>query len=173
MTPTGVALGALDPHEIAKLDWAGTHLSGRPPTKESVLHRAVYDRRPDAGAVIHLHATHAVAVSCLEGLDPASCLAPITPYFVMRVGRLPLVPYHRPGDPALADAVRDRATRHKAVLLANHGPVVAGHDLDDARNTIEELEETARLTLLLAPHAVRTLDTAQTDALRDHFNADW
>ena len=173
MTPTNASLGALDPAEISKLDWDGNLLAGKPPTKESFLHRAFYEQRPDTGGIIHLHATHSAAVSCLNGLDEHSCLPPITPYFVMRVGRLPLVPYYRPGDAALGEAVRHYAADHAAVLLANHGPVVAGKTLEAARNAIEELEETAKLYLLLRHHDVRTLNEKEIDELRDTFGAQW
>ncbi len=165
MTPTNVSLGRLDPARLAKLDGDGTLVSGDPPTKESVLHRAMYGERPDAGAVVHLHSTHSVAVSCLDGIDPANVLPPITAYYVMRVGRLPLVPYHPPGDRDLAEAVRRLAGKHHAVLLANHGPVVAGKSLDAAANAIEELEETAKLFLLLRGSKTRHLTDAQVAAL--------
>lgn len=173
MTPTNASLGELDPTEISKLDWDGNLLSGKPPTKESFLHRAFYDTRDDIGAVIHLHATYSSAVSCLQGLDVSACIPPITPYFVMRVGRLPLLPYFRPGDPAMGEAVREYAAEHTAVLLANHGPVVAGKTLEAARNAIEELEETARLYLLLHGRSINALDAPQIDDLREHFGARW
>lgn len=173
MTPTNASLGALDPEEISKLDWAGNLLSGSPPTKESFLHRAFYEARPETGGVIHLHATYSSAVSCLAGLDPDSCLPPITAYFVMRVGRLPLIPYYRPGDPALGEAIRSYAATHPAVLLANHGPIVAGKTLEAARNAIEELEETAKLYLLLHGRETHTLNERQIDELRQYFNANW
>jgi len=165
MTPTNVSLGRLDPARLAKLDLEGKLVSGDAPTKESVLHRAMYGERPDAGAVVHLHSTHSVAVSCLDGIDPANVLPPITAYYVMRVGRLPLVPYHPPGDRDLAEAVRRLAGKHHAVLLANHGPVVAGTSLDAAANAIEELEETAKLFLLLRGSKTRPLTEAQVAAL--------
>jgi ribulose-5-phosphate 4-epimerase/fuculose-1-phosphate aldolase len=165
MTPTNVSLGRLDPARLAKLNGDGTLVSGDAPTKESVLHRAMYGERPDAGAVVHLHSTHSVAVSCLDGIDPANVLPPITAYYVMRVGRLPLVPYHPPGDRDLAEAVRRLAGKHHAVLLANHGPVVAGTSLDAAANAIEELEETAKLFLLLRGSRTRPLTDAQVAAL--------
>jgi len=165
MTPTNVSLGRLDPGRLAKLDLDGKLVSGDAPTKESVLHRAMYGERPDAGAVVHLHSTHSVAVSCLDGIDPANVLPPITAYYVMRVGRLPLVPYHPPGDRDLAEAVRRLAGKHHAVLLANHGPVVAGTSLDAAANAIEELEETAKLFLLLRGSKTRPLTEAQVAAL--------
>jgi len=165
MTPTNVSLGRLDPARLAKLNGDGTLVSGDAPTKESVLHRAMYGERPDAGAVVHLHSTHSVAVSCLDGIDPANVLPPITAYYVMRVGRLPLVPYHPPGDRDLAEAVRRLAGKHHAVLLANHGPVVAGTSLDAAANAIEELEETAKLFLLLRGSRTHPLTDAQVAAL--------
>lgn len=171
VTPTNSSLGRLDPAEIAKLDREGRHLSGAKPSKEAFLHLAMYEERPDDKAVVHLHATHSVAVSCLEDVDPADVLPPITAYYVMRVGRLPLVPYYRPGDPALAGAVRETARGHRAMLLANHGPVVAGTSLEAAVYGAEELEETAKLYLLLRPHSYRCLTSAQTDELRRAFPA--
>ncbi|WP_279482202.1 3-oxo-tetronate 4-phosphate decarboxylase [Aureimonas sp. SK2] len=173
MTPTNVALGNLDPARISKLDWGGRLVSGDKPTKESFLHRAFYENRPEAGAVVHLHATHATALSCLEGLNEDSCIEPITPYFVMRVGRLPLLPYFRPGDPAMGEAVAKVAPHRSSVLLANHGPVVSGPTLEAAQSAMEELEETARLVLLLRGQAVRTLGDAEIQPLREAFNAIW
>jgi ribulose-5-phosphate 4-epimerase/fuculose-1-phosphate aldolase len=166
MTPTNVSLGRLDPARLAKLDAAGKLVSGDPPTKETFLHRAMYEERPQAGAVVHLHSTYSVAVSCLAEVNPADVLPPITAYYVMRVGRLPLVPYHPPGDMSLAEAVRRLAGKHHAVLLANHGPVVAGTSLDAAANAIEELEETAKLFLLLRGCKLRLLTEEQVAALR-------
>ena len=165
MTPTNASLGRLDPARLSKLDQAGRLVSGDPPTKESFLHRVMYEERHDTGAVVHLHSTHSVAVSCLAEIDPADVLPPITAYYVMRVGMLPLVPYFRPGDLALAEAVRGFAGEHHAVLLANHGPVVAGQNLDAAVNAIEELEETARLYLLLRGAKTRYLTPAQVKEL--------
>jgi len=166
MTPTGSSLGRLDPARLSKLGSDGRLVSGDPPTKESFLHRVMYEERPATGAVVHLHSTHSVAVSCLAEIDPADVLPPITAYYVMRVGRLPLVPYFRPGDLALADAVRGFAGKHHAVLLANHGPVVAGTNLDAAANAIEELEETAKLYLLLRGANTRYLTPAQVRELQ-------
>ncbi|RIX97138.1 aldolase [Aureimonas flava] len=173
MTPTNVGLGDLVAERISKLDWDGNLLSGDKPTKELVLHRAFYENRPGTGAVVHLHAPHAVALSCLEGLDAESCIAPITPYFVMRVGRLPLLPYFRPGDPAMGEAVGRVAPRQACVLLANHGPVVSAGSLALARAAMEELEETARLALLLHGRPVRVLGEAEIQPLRETFGADW
>ena len=161
MTPTNASLGRLDPARLSKLDHDGRLVSGDPPTKESFLHRVMYEEQRTTGAVVHLHSTHSVAVSCLAENDPDDVLPPITAYYVMRVGRLPLVPYFRPGDLALAEAVRGFAGEHHAVLLANHGPVVAGSNLDAAVNAIEELEETAKLYLLLRGAKTRFLTPAQ------------
>jgi 3-dehydro-4-phosphotetronate decarboxylase len=165
MTPTGSSLGRLDPARLSTLDRDGRLISGDPPTKESFLHRVMYEERPGTGAVVHLHSTHSVAVSCLAEIDPDEVLPPITAYYVMRVGRLPLVPYFRPGDLKLAEAVRGFAGKHHAVLLANHGPVVAGSDLDAAVNAVEELEETAKLYLLLRGAKTRWLTPAQVKEL--------
>lgn len=169
MTPTNASLGRLDPARLAKLDDNGKLVSGDAPTKESFLHRVMYEERAKTGAVIHLHSTHSVAISCLADIDPADVLPPITAYYVMRVGRLPLVPYFRPGDMALAEAVRGFAGRHHAVLLANHGPVVAGSTLDAAANAIEELEETAKLFLLLRGCKTRFLTAEQVAEVRAAF----
>src|SRR5712691_8097453 len=166
MTPTNVSLGRLDPARLSKLDDNGALVAGDAPTKESFLHRVMYEERAKTGAVIHLHSTHSVAVSCLAEIDPADVLPPITAYYVMRVGRLPLVPYFRPGDLALAKAVRGFAGKHHAVLLANHGPVVAGSNLDAAVNAIEEVEETAKLYLLLRGAETRYLTRSQVMELQ-------
>ena len=166
MTPTNASLGRLDPAQLSKLGPDGRLVSGDPPTKESFLHRVMYEERPSTGAVVHLHSTHSVAVSCLAEIDPTDVLPPITAYYVMRIGRLPLVPYFRPGDIALAEAVRGFAGKHHAVLLANHGPVVAGADLDAAVNAVEELEETAKLYLLLRGANTRYLTAAQIRELQ-------
>lgn len=165
LTPTNACLGRLDPKAIAKLDDDGQHISGDPPSKEGFLHRAVYEQRADAGAIVHLHSTHSVAVSCLPDVDPRDVLPPLTAYYVMRVGTLPLVPYYPPGDRALAEAVRGLAGKHSAVLLANHGPVVAGKTLEAALYATEELEETAKLYLLLHGRNPRFLTPEQVAAL--------
>jgi 3-dehydro-4-phosphotetronate decarboxylase len=169
MTPTGTTMGTLDPARLSKLDDSGTHISGDKPTKESFLHRVMYDQRPATGAVVHLHSTHSVAVSCLAGLDHRNVLPPITAYYVMKIGTLPLIPYFAPGDINLAEAVREMASDHHAVLLANHGPVVAGKTLEDAVYATEELEETARLFLLLKNMDTRFLTGAQIADLKERF----
>jgi len=165
LTPTNACLGELDPGELAKLDWDGRLLSGAPASKEAFLHRAMYEERAGAGAIVHLHSTHSAAVSCMGGLDCADCLPPLTAYFVMKIGRLPLIPYYRPGDPALGDAIRGLASKHTAVLLANHGPVVSGTTLEAAGYAMEELEETAKLFLLLRDLPTRPLNPAEIEEL--------
>jgi 3-dehydro-4-phosphotetronate decarboxylase len=169
LTPTGSNLGQLDPARLSKLDWNGKLMSGNPPSKEAFLHLAMYQERASNGAVVHLHATHSVAISVLEDLDPEDLLPPLTAYYVMRIGRLPLVPYYAPGDMQLADAVRGYAGRHHAMLLANHGPVVGGSSLSAAADAIEELEATARLYLLLKGQPVRPLTEAQVADIRRRY----
>ncbi len=169
MTPTGSSLGNLDPARISKLDDAGKHVGGDAPTKESFLHVAMYEQRPKAGAVVHLHSVHSVAVSCMADIDVADVLPPLTAYYVMRIGTLPLIRYFPPGDLDLAKAVREMASKHHAVLLANHGPVVAGTSLEDAVYATEELEETAKLYLLLQHMKTRPLTAAQVAELRKRF----
>ncbi|WP_036714569.1 3-oxo-tetronate 4-phosphate decarboxylase [Paracoccus sp. J55] len=166
MTPTNASLGALEPERLSHLDQHCNHLSGDKPTKEAFLHSCVYCRRSSAGAVVHLHSTHSVAVSILADVDPADVLPPLTAYYVMRVGRLPLIPYFAPGDRDLARAVEEAAADHHAMLLSNHGPVVAGSTLRDAQYAMEELEETARLHLLLDGKAIRPLTEAEAEKLR-------
>lgn len=169
MTPTGSSMGDLDPARISRLDAQGRHIGGDAPTKEAFLHTAMYDQRPRAGAIVHLHSTHSVAVSCLHDVDPANVLPPLTAYYAMRVGTLPLIPYFPPGDLDLAKAVAEMASDHHAVLLANHGPVVAGKSLRDAVYATEELEETAKLFLALQGMRTRPLTEAQVAEIRRRF----
>lgn len=171
-TPTNSSLGFLDPARLSRLDSSGHLVSGDAPTKELPLHSALYETRKEAGAIVHLHSTHSVAVSMLPDVNPADVLPPLTAYYVMRVGRTALVPYYRPGDPDVADAIRGLAGRYSAVLLANHGPVVAGKDLEAAVYATEELEETAKLRLLLHGLNPRLLTRAQVRDLVTHFNLD-
>jgi ribulose-5-phosphate 4-epimerase/fuculose-1-phosphate aldolase len=166
LTPTGSNLGRLDPARLAKLDWHGKAVSGDPPSKESFLHLAMYQERASNGAVVHLHSTHSVAVSVLAEVDPRDVLPPLTAYYVMRIGSLPLVPYYAPGDMKLADAVRVLASKHHALLLANHGPVVGGSSLAAAADAVEELEATAKLYLLVRGQKVHPLTDAQIADLR-------
>jgi ribulose-5-phosphate 4-epimerase/fuculose-1-phosphate aldolase len=169
MTPTGSSFGDLDPARLSKLDAAGRHVGGDAPTKEAFLHRAMYEEQPRFTAVVHLHSLHSVAVSVLADVDADDVLPPLTAYYVMRVGRLPLVPYFAPGDARLAEAVRGYAGKHHALLLANHGPVVAGTSLSAAADAIEELEATARLYLLLRNESCRPLTEAQVAELRQRY----
>jgi ribulose-5-phosphate 4-epimerase/fuculose-1-phosphate aldolase len=166
ITPTGSSLGALHPGRLAVLGLDGAHMAGPRPSKEWFLHAAMYRARPAAAAVVHLHSTYAVAVSCLVDIDPRNVLPSLTAYYAMRIGRLPLLPYHAPGDPALAPLAERAAAEHHALLLANHGPIVAGTDLASTADAIEELEETARLFLLLSDRPTRPLSAAQIARLR-------
>jgi len=174
VTPTGSSFGALDPARLSRFDASGRLLSGDPPTKEMPLHSAFYETRgAKAGAVVHLHSTHSVAVSLLEGIDPDNVFRPLTAYSVMRLGKVKLLPYFRPGDPAMGEAVRGLAGRRSAVLLAHHGPVVAGKDLEAAAYAMEELEETAKLTLLTHGLRPRILPDAEVGELVEHFAIEW
>ena len=173
LTPTNSYLGELDPVRISKLDWDGNLLAGDPPSKEAFLHSAIYETRPQAGAVVHTHSTYTAAVSCLSGLDPANCLPPLTPYFVMKIGRLALIRYYRPGDKALGDAVRALNGKYSAVLLSNHGPVVSAKNLESAIYASEELEETSKIFLLLRNAPTSCLNEAQVDELKTAFKLDF
>lgn len=169
LTPTNSCLGRLDPAKISRLDGNGKLVSGDAPSKESFLHLNMYQERATSAAVVHLHSLHAVAVSCLDGLDTQNVFPPITAYAIMQVGQLALVPYYAPGDMALAEAVRKVAGKHRAVLLANHGPVVAGTSLTAAVYAIEELEQTAKLMLLLQGHPTCLLTPEQIADLNRRF----
>ncbi len=169
ITPTNSCLGRLDPESISKLDSLGNLVSGKPPSKEAFLHLAYYRSRPTESAVVHLHSTWSVAVSCLADIDPNNVLPPITAYFVMRAGRLPLVPYFAPGDEALAEAVEVASKGARGVLLANHGPVVGGKDLDTAVYAVEEIEETAKLYMILRSLPTRFLSDEQQTELHRRF----
>lgn len=174
VTPTGVSLGRLDPARLSHFDVAGRLIGGDAPTKEMALHAAFYETRGDrAGAVVHLHSTHSVALSMMPDADPDSLLPPLTAYSVMRLGRVRLLPYFRPGDPAMGAAVRSLAGRRSAVVLANHGPVVAGRDLEAAVHAIEELEETAKLALLTRGTGAIGLSDAQIRDLVQQFGVEW
>lgn len=170
ITPTNSSLGRLDAECISKLDRNYQHVGGDKPSKEVFMHRAMYTARRDAGAVVHLHSTHATAVGCLPDVDRINPIPPLTPYFVMRVGRrMPIVEYYRPGDPAMEPAIHAAARDARAVLLANHGPVVSGKTLTDAVYAAEELEEAAKLFLMLRGQRPRLLTPAQVDDLLETF----
>jgi ribulose-5-phosphate 4-epimerase/fuculose-1-phosphate aldolase len=171
MSPTNVSLGRLAAGALSRLDVDGRHVNGAAPTKEAWLHLAMYAVRPHDHAVVHLHSTHATALSCRSDLTPDDAVPPLTPYVIMRVGRVALVPYSRPGDTTPAGAIRELASRHRAVLLANHGPVVAGEDLATAVSAAEELEETARLFFLLEGRPFRPLSRVQIDDVRRVFGS--
>ncbi|MEZ5805429.1 MAG: aldolase [Rhizobiaceae bacterium] len=174
VTPTGASFGELDPSRLSLFDAEGRFVSGDKPTKEMPLHSAFYETRgARTGAVVHLHSTHSVAVSLLPDIDPDSVFKPLTAYSIMRLGKVKLLPYFRPGDPAMGDAVRGLAGKRSAVLLAHHGPVVAGKDLDAAAYAMEELEETARLTLLTLGMRPKLLSDAEVRGLVDHFDIEW
>ena len=166
MTPTNACLGRLDPARISLVDADGKTLAGDKPTKESFLHLSMYSERPNAGAIVHLHSTHCVAVSVLADIDPDEPIPPITAYFVMKIGKLALLPYYAPGDMSLANAVREVAGKHHAILLANHGPIVAGKNLQSAVYASEELEETAKLVLLLRGSKITVLNSDQVADLQ-------
>jgi len=172
VTPTNASLGFLDPAKLSRLDSSGRLISGDAPTKEVPLHSALYQTRGSARAVAHLHSTHSVALSMLPEIDPRAALPPMTPYYLMRCGATALVPYYRPGDPKVADAIKGLAGRYSSVLLANHGPVVAGETLEAAVFAIEELEETARLYLLLRGLNPRFLSPEQVADLSRTFGLD-
>lgn len=169
ITPTNSCLGRLDPDRISKLGNNGELVSGDKPSKEAFLHHSMYQSRPDEQAIVHLHSTHSVAVSCLAEIDQKNVLPPITAYYVMRVGTLPLVPYFAPGDEKLAAAVEQTAKLSRAVLLSNHGPIVAGKSLDAAVDSTEELEETAKLFLMLRGDRTRFLSDQQVKDLKERF----
>jgi len=169
VTPTNASLGFLDPARLSRLDANGRLLSGEAPTKEVPLHTALYQTRAVSRAVAHLHSTHSVALSMLPEVDPRAVLPPMTAYYLMRCGPTALLPYYRPGDPAAADAIKGLAGKYSSVLLANHGPVVAGDTLEAAVFAIEELEETAKLYLLLRGLNPRYLTPAQSEDLAKTF----
>ena len=173
VSPTGSSLGRLDPARLSRFDTTGQHIDGDKPTKEMPLHSAFYDTRSAAGAVVHLHSCHAVAWSMLPDANEDDFLPPLTPYSVMQLGRVKLLPFFRPGDPAMGNAVRGLAGKRSAVMLANHGPVVAGKDVEAACNAIEELEATARLAVLTCGCRPRLLEQAQVREIATHFNVEW
>jgi 3-dehydro-4-phosphotetronate decarboxylase len=168
-TPTNSCLGFLDADRMSKLDAAGCHVAGDPPTKELPLHFAFYEARPAAHAVVHLHSTYATLLSCLSDTNADDAIPPITPYVVMRVGRVPVVPYTKPGDASVKPLILAKACDHPAILLGNHGPVVAGLSLEAAVFAMEELEETARLAVLSRGMAVRHLTPEQIGDLERSF----
>ena len=173
VSPTGTCFGRLDPARLSHFDPTGTLIGGDDPTKEMPLHLAFYDTRSTAGAVVHLHSCHSVALSMLPETDPDNFLPPLTPYGIMKLGRVKLLPFFMPGDPAMGDAVRGLAGKRSAVMLANHGPVVAGKDIEAACNAVEELEDTARLAMMLRGMNARALTDDQVQGLVSKFDIEW
>ena len=174
VTPSGSSFGRLDPNDIVKVTKSGQFIGSLTPTKELPLHKAFYETRGlKSGAVVHLHSTHSVALSMLPGIDEDSVLPSYTPYSIMLLGKVKLLPFFVPGDPAMGDAIRGLAGKRSAVLLANHGPVVSGKDLESSVNAIEELEATAKLALILKGVDAKALDNAQINSLVKKFNVEW
>lgn len=173
VSPTGTSFGRLDPGRLSRFDAQGVLIDGDKPTKEMPLHTAFYDTRSTAGAVVHLHSCHSVALSMLPEVDEDNFLPPLTPYAIMKLGKVQLLPFFLPGDPAMGEAVRGLAGKRSAVMLANHGPVVAGKDVEAACNAIEELEDTARLALLTRGMPVRALTPDQVSRVVTEFNVEW
>ncbi|MEL6450646.1 MAG: aldolase [Pseudomonadota bacterium] len=173
VSPTGTSFGRLDPARLSRFDAQGQHIAGDAPTKEMPLHTAFYDTRTATGAVVHLHACHSVALSMLPGADADNFLPPLTPYGIMKLGKVQLLPFFLPGDPAMGAAVRGLAGKRSAVMLANHGPVVAGKDVEAACNAVEELEDTARLALLTRGLSPRGLTDDQVQAVVTKFDVTW
>ena len=173
VSPTGTSFGRLDPGRLSRFDAKGNLVSGDKPTKEMPLHSAFYETRSSAGAVVHLHSCHSVAWSMMPEVDEDDFLPPLTPYAVMKLGRVKLLPFFLPGDPAMGEAVRGLAGKRSAVMLANHGPVVAGKDVEAACNAVEELEETARLAMMLRGVEARMLSAEQVRAVVTTFDVEW
>ena len=172
ITPTDACLGHLDPTAIAKVDLAGQWVSGEKPSKTLALHRAVYDHHPSMHGVVHTHSTHLVALTLAGVWREDDVLPPISPYYVMKVGHIPLIPYCRPGDPSVAERVKALAGEVRGVLLERLGPVMWGASVSQAAWAIEEFEETAQLWLMTNPRPER-LSEAQIDELRTVFGARW
>ncbi|MBB4683398.1 3-oxo-tetronate 4-phosphate decarboxylase [Amycolatopsis jiangsuensis] len=171
VTPTNSSLGNLDPDRISKVSRTGELISGDKPSKEYFFHLAVFDERPGARAVVHLHSAYSVAVSCLRHEQTDDVLPPLTAYYVMRVGKLPLVRYFPPGDRGLAEEVRRVSREHRSMLLANHGSIVSGASLSDAVSASEELEETAKISFILGGRPTSPLGAEQIAGLTRAFPA--
>lgn len=173
VSPTGTSFERLDPARLSRFDAAGNLIDGDKPTKEMPLHSAFYETRSTAGAVVHLHSCHSVALSMMPEVDPDNFLPPMTPYAIMKLGKVRLLPFFLPGDPAMGDAVRGLAGKRSAVMLANHGPVVAGKDIEAACSAIEELEDSARLAILMRGYDAKMLSPEQVSALVTKFDVEW
>ncbi|WP_018689306.1 3-oxo-tetronate 4-phosphate decarboxylase [Ahrensia kielensis] len=172
VTPTNSSFGFLDPAKLSHFDAKGQLIGGDKPTKEMSLHQAFYETRgAKAGAVVHLHSHHSVALSLFEDTDKDDFLPPLTPYPIMKLGKVKLLPFFAPGDAAMGEAIRDLAGAHSAVMLANHGPVVAGSDIASTIYAMEELEAAARLAIETRGQSVRGLTTDQITRLTASFSA--
>lgn len=169
-TPTNSSFGDLNAEELSKVTMQGELLSGQKASKEVLMHLAMYRQRPQCGGIVHLHSPWLTALSCLPGIDPENALPSITPYYVMRVGKLPVVPYIRPGSPLIAEHVEKLAAEHNAILLANHGPIISGKNIREAVFNAEELEETAKLYFMLKPFGMNTLTQENVEELNATFN---
>ena len=173
VSPTGTSFGRLDPGRLSRFDAQGLLIDGDKPTKEMPLHSAFYETRSSAGAVVHLHSCHSVALSMMPDVDADNFLPPLTPYGIMKLGQVKLLPFFMPGDPAMGDAVRGLAGKRSAVMLANHGPVVAGKDIEAACNAVEELEDMARLAMMTRGLSPRALSQIQVQAIVSKFDVEW
>lgn len=173
VSPTGTSFGRLDPGRLSRFDHSSQFMDGDPPTKEMPLHTAFYDTRSAAGAVVHLHSCHSVALSMMPDADPDNFLPPLTPYGIMKLGKVQLLPFFLPGDAAMGQAVRGLAGKRSAVMLANHGPVVAAKDVEAACNAIEELEDTARLAMMTRGLQPKGLTPAQVKEVVTRFDVEW
>lgn len=173
VTPTGSCFGRLDPATLSKFDKSGVQISGDKPTKELNLHAAFYETRSSASAVVHLHSCHSVARSLMKNINPDNFLPPLTPYSIMLLGKVKLLPYFRPGDPQIGNALRGLAGKHSAVMLAAHGPVVAAKNLEAGVYAIEELEETAKLSMLLQGCEFNLMTDYQIQDVVTHFDIEW
>ena len=173
VSPTGTSFGRLDPGRLSRFNVAGVHIDGDKPTKEMPLHSAFYDTRSTAGAVVHLHSCHSVALSMMPDVDADNFLPAVTPYGIMKLGKVKLLPFFLPGDPAMGEAVRGLSGKRCAVMLANHGPVVAGKDIEAACNAIEELEDTSRLAMMTRGFDPRMLTQAEQQAIITKFDVEW
>lgn len=173
VTPTGGCFGRLDPATLSRFDRFGRHIEGLKPTKEMSLHEAFYSTRSSANAIVHLHGTCSVAMSMMPDADEDNFLPPLTPYSIMKLGKVKLLPYFMPGDSSIGEAIRGLAGKRTAVMLANHGPVVAGKDLESAVYAIEELEETAKLAIMMRGLSPKMLDEKQVQKIITSFNVEW
>ena len=173
VSPTGTSFGRLDPARLSRFDASGTLIGGDKPTKEMPLHSAFYETRNKTGAVVHLHSCHSVAWSLMPEVDEDNFLPPMTPYAIMKLGKVKLLPFFIPGDPAMGDAVRGLAGKRSAVMLANHGPVVAGKDVESACNAIEELEDTARLAILMRGYDANMLSPDMVQQIVTKYDVEW